>query len=275
MSRRSVIRIVAWIAFPALLACSDDTVLPTPDLGGKKEATVESDALPPDTGWTGRPDLTPGICDPVCIAQNFSLCVKDPSDNQCVECLKDGDCTGNPGALGTQCDTQNKFCICVDDNDCVGNMRGNKCDTANQMCVCATDADCKGWVCVGGTVKTCRPPCKVDSDCDPTAPKCDTTTGRCIACKVDSDCTSTTNKYCLAGKCVPCKSDSDCSAPTPFCDAAVGRPRGGGAPFPWHPAAISSSTARIGSTARRAASTCENMGKTDMRRLLFKLPGEL
>jgi hypothetical protein len=211
------------IVFGLVAGCSDDTQGPVADLGTKKELTVAGDGLPPDQGNTGRPDMTPGICDPICVAKDFSLCVKDPSDNECVECLKDGDCTGNPGALGSKCDTQNKFCICATDADCVGNNRGNKCDTANQMCVCATDADCKDWICVGGTVKTCRPKCKADGDCDASAPKCDVATGKCIACAVDTDCKSATNKYCLAGKCVPCKTDGDCKAPTPFCDATAGK----------------------------------------------------
>lgn len=197
------------------MGCSDDTTTKK-DSGPATEQGIKKDQGPPTEAGPDQ-KVTPTQCEAKCTAEEPYLCVSD-SSGSCVDCLTDGHCAGNPGALGPKCDTTNNFCICDTDPDCSGSKYGKKCDTSSQMCSCETDADCQGSdKCVGSLfgAKVCQAPCKADADCTSTsAPKCNTTNGQCVACMADTDCAGEANTpYCdqTAGQCAACTTTAHCA----------------------------------------------------------------
>jgi hypothetical protein len=133
--------------------------------------------------------------------------VCDETDNECVQCNSDTDCsTGQP-----ICDPSTHTCVeCLTDSDC------------NDANACTTD------VCVAGT---CQYPAVVcddglfctDDSCDPstgctTSPHecdngqlCDENTNSCVECLTDTDCPSGAPFCNDSGTCVECQADSDCN----------------------------------------------------------------
>lgn len=141
----------------------------------------------------------------------------DTDTSTCVECLADADCA----ALGTsrvRCDMASYRCIeCGLDADC-GQGRGCRhqhcvtlCNSEGMNAACPASApycesdDDNGFciqcgddlpqACSGGAVAgpfcsrlgTCVA-CQADTDCGPSAPRCDLYSGRCVACLSTADC---------------------------------------------------------------------------------------
>ena len=134
----------------------------------------------------------PSVCEAHCLQRGLHLCLTDPATGLCVECTRDEQCAANPGALGPRCDIESRRCTCDSNADCAKNLRGPICDGAHKSCGCQTSAQCKGPfpLCGGsGETKTCVRPCVADSGCtDPGAPRCHTSSGRCVACLSDAHC---------------------------------------------------------------------------------------
>ncbi len=195
-------------------ACSDDSNSNPKKDGGGADQTARKDIAPP-TADVGRDKGTPALtCEKKCTDEAPYLCVTDSSAGKCVECLEDGHCIGNPGALGPKCATQRGICICETNADCSNNKSGKVCDKKD-LCSCATDADCTGTdKCVGTLfgVSVCTAPCASDADCTSSlTPKCDTNTGKCLACLSDKDCTEDGAPYCNAGSCAQCSKPEHCA----------------------------------------------------------------
>lgn len=194
---------------------------------GPKDGLVDGgkDAGEGGVGWDSGllPDLGPiKVCESRCLTQAMHLCLGDPADAQksCVECLEDSHCLGNPGALGPRCDKEKKFCICATDGDCTKNLRGRRCNTTERMCTCLGDSDCGPAfpLCAGlGLARTCTRPCTGNSSCtSAAAPRCDRSSGKCVACLTGEDCEAQPNgAKCQAGSCV-CAGDSDCKGTYPW-----------------------------------------------------------
>jgi hypothetical protein len=194
----------AIIALATLLAaCSDSNTKAQTDGG------VDGDGAKVD-------QRVANTCLSECMAEAAFLCIKDATGD-CIECETDAHCIGNPGALGSKCDSNN-YCICDTDAACVGRAAGKKCDTQTGACSCLTDADCEnGLRCTGdlGDFKICAEPCKGDGDCESkSAPQCNVQTGACVACLKDPDCTSKSTPYCntQSGQCAQCLNASHCAA---------------------------------------------------------------
>ncbi len=174
-----------------LLGCPDDD--PVVDAGADssggdqgREAGSLGDLLIPT-------DLSvPAVCQPGCLDQGLHLCVKVAASGPCVECTRDEHCAKNPGALGSRCDLEARRCVCGANSDCAKNLRGPVCDPVKKICTCKSSAQCKGPfpLCGGsGDTRTCVRPCVADADCKaPGAPRCLTSTGRCVACLMDTHC---------------------------------------------------------------------------------------
>lgn len=242
--RRSILVCAVFSAGLLLWACGDDSTTkldtgvikidkgtvqedqgfkydtgPIPDGPVFPEDLPTIDSPPPQEGSV-TDTSTPTACDPTCFNQEPYLCVKDTAGD-CVECNTDADCQNNPGALGNTC--SGSICECTTDADCAGKWHGTKC--SGGICACAADSDCTGpWTNCWGSLfgeTVCAKPCGSDADCPTSAPKCDSSTGKCVACMADADCTSTSAPKCdtTAGKCVGCLADADCtSTGAPYCD---------------------------------------------------------
>lgn len=154
----------------------------------------------------------------------------DPTLNQCVGCLIDGNCSGTKPACATsthECVT----CTGTNTSQCTGSTQQclenatpslNKCVecTASSQCVTAPKIVCDST----GTNKCTG--CLTNGDCSaPTAfcaTNADITKNVCAACTQDSDCGG--GKFCVTNpnptlnKCVSCRNDTDCSGATPACD---------------------------------------------------------
>jgi hypothetical protein len=218
----------APILFAALLlaapACSDDAT-PTPpdaDIGVTADGGPKPDAPRPD-------QAVPLSCESACTAQGDHLCVTSPKSGTCVECLTDGHCLGNPGALGQSC--QNRLCVCADASDCKGKLAGGQCSGSPGACGCADDGDCPApRRCIAELfgADVCGVPCTADSACKTKEqPYCDSGSGNCVACLGDSHCTKSGAKICHAGThtCVACRRDAHCagSADKPLCSSKTGK----------------------------------------------------
>ena len=140
-------------------------------------------------GEGGTPVALP--CDGAC---ETPTPVCDESDDTCVECLEEQDCTGTE----KKCDTDARACVeCLGSEDC-SNAAAAKCDGG--ACVeCENNDDCghidgKG-VCDNGTCVECtvaqETPCAGKS-CNPATKSCTNTTigsvGTCAPCLADSEC---------------------------------------------------------------------------------------
>ena len=101
---------------------------------------------PPPVNNCGNGTLDPGEeCDGVANCRQNCTCDSDadvvplPSQNKCVECVTNADCSDNTGKV---CNAQNQCVHCLSDNDCSG-------DTpycSNEKCVqCTDDAQCTGY----------------------------------------------------------------------------------------------------------------------------------
>ena len=103
-----------------------------PDVKG--DLLTKSDHLKTDLGL-------PTVCEKKCQDEGKFLCVT--KDGKCVECIDDKTCTGNPGAVGSKCNTTQNLCFCANDADCASNLRGKKCNTNIGACGCSVNSDCK------------------------------------------------------------------------------------------------------------------------------------
>lgn len=103
-------------------------------------------------------------CDIACQNTNDDDCVWDTSLSQCVPCLEDAHCQGNPRSTGPYCDEVAKLCVCKDSGECVGLSAGSACVQATlyeQVCGCEDVSDCtigEYSVCAGAGVKKCTKP---------------------------------------------------------------------------------------------------------------------
>ena len=135
---------------------------------------------------------TPTPCDGACEAPT-PVC--DESDDTCVECLEEADCTGSE----KKCDTTARECV-----ECLG----------SEHCTTAAAAKCDGGACVE---------CEINDDCAHIAGKGVCDGGTCVQCTVADEapcagkscnpatksCTNTT--IASVGTCAPCVADSECS----------------------------------------------------------------
>lgn len=175
----------------------------------------------------------------------------------CGECTFNADCTADGKRF---CDAQTATCVgCVDAASCYGanaTPQGKYCDTATRECKdgCHGSTECPtGQRCLGGSATVigkcveCLPATE-PSDClDPTRPRCDPQTNRCVACLADGDCpTAQCNvikrqcvecvknevcqkgmvcdqdaNLCVAG-CAGGNGDANCPQTSPACDATFG-----------------------------------------------------
>ena len=180
-------------------------------------------------------DLGAAGCSAACVAQARHLCAYIAAQKRCVECTTDQHCRKNPAALGDRCDVTQQICRCSSDKDCAGKLHGGRClareVSATPLCGCSGDADCAGSArCVGSlfSAAVCAAPCKADADCTSAArPRCDSSSGRCVACISDDQCGGVYAPRCskALGRCVACTEDAHCSlsAAKPRCDTANGR----------------------------------------------------
>ncbi len=215
-----------WPALSALAlglcaACSEEAQ--APDGAMHTDGQAVADALAPDL----RPALT---CDKTCTAEASYLCVTDSATNTCVECLEDGHCAANAGALGARC--KNKLCVCKNSTHCKGKKLGAKCQGGNPAsCGCKDDKDCAAPLrCLGKlfAATVCAPPCASDAECKDKkgTPYCNKVSGKCAACAQDSHCAKAKGKFCHANKgtCVSCKRDAHCtSSSAQLCDDKAGK----------------------------------------------------
>jgi len=92
-----------------------------------------------------------GVCNNPCTVDGDcaagQLCRVD--DGVCVQCLADGDCTGDL----TVCVDQT-FCGCSDDSECANSASGTFCILADNVCGCASNDECTdspvGDICTDG-----------------------------------------------------------------------------------------------------------------------------
>ena len=200
-------------------------------LGGCPDGDPRPDAAPDRGGDSSREagslgdlsmpsDLTlPSVCELRCLDQGLHLCLTDPGNGQCVECTEDAHCLANPGALGSRCDIKTRRCTCSGHSDCAKNLRGPICDAVKKICTCKTSAQCNGPfpLCGGsGDAKTCVRPCVADTHCqDPGAPRCQTSTGRCVACLADNHCAGHPDgAHCDGHNACVCALDKHCQLPS-------------------------------------------------------------
>lgn len=123
------------------------------------------------------------------------VCDTTMGAERCVDCLSDGQCTGN----AFRCLAATSTCVeCVDNADC---GEGRVCDTKKNTCVA----------------------CLEDADCPTGAPVCDATKNVCIECDADRGCAET--EICADAVCAPrrtCATSDDCVCPAEgVCDGEV------------------------------------------------------
>ena len=160
---------------------------------------------------------TNGPCDSRCL--EVGKCVV-ATTQQCVDCLEDRHCRGNPLAFGPTCDVPSNRCVCTTDADCAGIRNGGRCDEVLRRCHCDQDSDClPGTRCAGRFLSTriCVAPCRSDSDCPALeAPHCDVASGDCVACVTADHChDSPEGTRCEDHRCT-CKTDADCKGSYPW-----------------------------------------------------------
>lgn len=122
--------------------------------GGKTWVYADTDEtdLSYDTAKAAKltaKDAPPNYCqsDGDCNLNAFKIVCKidtaNKDNNQCVECLKDGDCTSNAKALGPFCETSKYLCYCAQTTDCTKNVNGHTClGSGGGYCGCNSDSDC-------------------------------------------------------------------------------------------------------------------------------------
>jgi hypothetical protein len=138
-----------------------------------------------------------------------SVC--DPSTNECVGCLQDGDCRG---AEARRCQADTQLCVaCLSNGDC-STPAASLCELEKNVCVpCTTDTDCRHipgkGVCDAGTCVECtgkkNQACGASGGialvCDSLAKTCSKekrvqSSGLCQSCISDLQCRS--GQFCLA-----------------------------------------------------------------------------
>lgn len=145
----------------------------------------------------------------------------DSASGICSQCGEDSHCSGY--VWGNKCQSSGasgKLCLCDKDADCAGNANGASCLVKTRRCSCTADSQCtvKPYTrCMeaysGAAYKNCQKPCLVDTDCPSSnAPRCQTSTGKCVPCLADKDCPGSTTPLCDTAKnnCVACKTGADC-----------------------------------------------------------------
>ncbi len=178
------------------------------------------------------------------------LCKTDPDEpanNQCVECLGDGDCTGacdpNTNACIQCAAKQTKGClpeaplceIDADDaanNRCVQCLQAAHCDTpANPRCDegacsgCERDADCERFTVAATLVcntsdNACVQCTSGSEHCRNPEPICDAANKSCRACTDSPECAlrDPALPACDENSCVQCVDASQCAGTEPICD---------------------------------------------------------
>lgn len=122
----------------------------------------------------------------------------------CVQCINDGQCSGNT----PRCDTSTNTCgQCNADSQC---NDGNSCTTDSCSAgSCAHIAQapgqaCQGGVCNGDTSHPACVSCVSDAQCGGNTTHCDVAHNRCVQCTGDAECNdnnSCTLNSCVAGSC--------------------------------------------------------------------------
>lgn len=119
---------------------------------------------------------------------------------------------------------------------CVALLAASGCTKRNENLCCIDEADCNqigesavvpcndGLVCRGNLCIAIA--CASNTDCDATAPFCDTATGRCEeACEMDNQCPGVGGdpalSVCEAGSCLECRDDGECGGVRPSCVSNV------------------------------------------------------
>jgi hypothetical protein len=111
-------------------------------------------------------------------------------------------------ALLGGCTKRNENLCCIDEADC--NQIGE-----SSVVPCNDGFVCRGNQCIAIA-------CTTNSDCDATAPFCDTATGRCEeACAMDNQCPGFEGDIslgvCEASTCVECRDNDQCGSGLPAC----------------------------------------------------------
>lgn len=111
-------------------------------------------------------------------------------------------------AISTGCTKRNENLCCIDEADC--NQIGESSEVP-----CSDGLVCRGNLCIAIA-------CASNSDCDATAPFCDTASGRCEeACERDDQCpglgSDPSLTVCEAGSCLECRGNDQCGAGLPVC----------------------------------------------------------
>ncbi len=79
-----------------------------------------------------------------CVLYGFRVVCKKDQDkkkNVCVQCLDNADCSGNPKALGPNCESTQNICYCSGDPECVDNPNGAVCSESG-YCGCQSHDNC-------------------------------------------------------------------------------------------------------------------------------------
>lgn len=147
-----------------------------------------------------------------------------PTDDRCVQCLAESDCTSAENCMSGLCKTPQR---CEDSRDCSSNLVCN--ETAGVCVQCLESTDCNnGEKCVSQQCVD-RQVCEFTSDCEDGL-LCDVDAGICVACRNDNDCPS--RRVCEDNECVVPdpgggEGGEGASSGTPNGGSSSGTPNGG------------------------------------------------
>jgi hypothetical protein len=115
-------------------------------------------------------------------------------------------------AVAGGCTKRNENLCCINEADC--NQIGE-----SSVVPCSDGFVCRGNQCIAIA-------CTSNTDCDATAPFCDTATGRCEeACEMDNQCPGVGGdpalSICEAGLCLECRNETQCGGVRPVCVSNV------------------------------------------------------
>lgn len=173
----------------------------------------------------GECKIKPGPCSGPCLE----------SDQRCVECLSDADCTGDETPF---CDTNEHWCRgCTNDAECSDRVSWcdggpGQCNVASGLCVASGEPPCGPSAECQNELRQCFE-CRQDADCGEydfceNPVECDTQNGQCVVRPPRCDSMASENDgaalMCSSTlqACVECESDDDClMRETRFCAPAA------------------------------------------------------